>query len=97
MPSCETIMVAKRFTHAMPTSLTLKNIPDALYERLKASAQVHRRSLNFEAIVCLEEVLLSARVEPAERLARAQALGAALPTARFLAKDIDAFKRDGRA
>ncbi len=30
----------------MPTSLTLKNIPDAVYERLKAAAELHRRSLN---------------------------------------------------
>ena len=27
----------------MPTSLTLKNIPDAVYERLKAAAEQHRR------------------------------------------------------
>ena len=42
----------------MPTSVTLKNIPDAVYERLKAAAELHRRSLNSEAIVCLESVLL---------------------------------------
>ena len=42
----------------MPTTLTLKNIPDAVYARLKLSAEVHRRSLNGEAIVCLETVLL---------------------------------------
>ncbi len=41
----------------MPTTLTLKNIPDEVYERLKASAEKHRRSLNSEAIVCLESVL----------------------------------------
>ena len=38
----------------MPTTLTLKSIPDEVYERLKASAEVHRRSLNSEAIACLE-------------------------------------------
>ena len=80
----------------MPTTLTLKNIPDDLYERLKESAAVHRRSLNSEAIVCLESVLLSGRVEPAERLARARALRAALPKGRFRARDIDALKREGR-
>lgn len=42
----------------MPTTLTLKNIPDEVYERLKLSAAVHRRSLNSEAIVCLESVLI---------------------------------------
>lgn len=80
----------------MPTSLTLKNIPDALYERLKAAAELHRRSLNSEAIVCLESVLLPNRVAPSDRLARARALRAGLPQGRFTAEDIDAAKRAGR-
>jgi len=80
----------------MPTTLTLKNIPDALYERLKAAAQTHRRSLNSEAIVCLESVLLPTKVAPNERLARARELRAALPEGKFLARDIDASKREGR-
>jgi antitoxin FitA len=65
----------------MPTTLTLKNIPDEIYERLKASAEVHRRSLNSEAIVCLESVLVPARVGPSERIARARALRASLAPA----------------
>jgi antitoxin FitA len=80
----------------MPTTLTLKNIPDEVYDRLKASAQTHRRSLNSEAIVCLESVLIPAHVSASERLARARALRAALPQAKFRAKDIDAHKREGR-
>lgn len=56
----------------MPTTLTLKNIPDEVYERLKASAAAHRRSLNSEAIVCLESVLVPGRVAVSERLARAR-------------------------
>jgi antitoxin FitA len=80
----------------MPTNLTLKNIPDEVYERLKASAESHRRSLNSEIIVCLESVLIPGRVPPAERLARARALRSALPKVRFKAKDIDAMKRERR-
>lgn len=81
----------------MPTTLTLKNIPDAVYARLKAAAEAHRRSLNSEAIVCLESVLLPARLPASERLARARELRAALPNGRFLTHDIDAGKREGRA
>ena len=81
----------------MPTTLTLKNIPDSVYVRLKASAELHRRSMNIEAIVCLEAVLLPTRVEPTERLARARDLRAALKPSKFLARDIDALKREGRA
>ena len=80
----------------MPATLTLKSIPDEVYQRLKASAEVHRRSMNSEAIVCLESILLPGKMAPAERLARAQALRATLPQGKFLAKDIDALKREGR-
>lgn len=80
----------------MSTTLTLKNIPDAVYERLKASATAHRRSLNSEAIVCLESVLLPGSIDPRERIARARALRDMLPKARFKTRDIDTFKREGR-
>jgi len=80
----------------MPTTLTLKSIPDVVYERLKASAEAHRRSLNSEAIVCLETVLLPGKMPPAERLARARALRASLPQGVLHARDIDAMKREGR-
>lgn len=76
----------------MPTTLTLKNIPDEVYERLKAAAKAHRRSLNSEAIICLETVLLPGKMPPAERLARARALRASLPQGKFRAKDIDRFE-----
>lgn len=81
----------------MPTTLTLKNIPDAVYEQLKAAALTNRRSLNSEAIVRLEATLLAGRVDTGERLARARALRAALPKGKFKARDIDALKREGRA
>jgi plasmid stability protein len=48
----------------MPMNLTLKNIPDAVYDKLKNSAQAHRRSMNCEAMVCLETVLFSLRIAP---------------------------------
>ena len=79
----------------MPTTLTLKNIPDAVYERLRASAGLHRRSLNSEAIVCLESVLLPSRMTTGEQLQRARELRASLDF-RVTARDLDAFKREGR-
>lgn len=80
----------------MPTTLTLENIPDEVYQRLKASAELHGRSLSNEAIVCLESVLLPGRIDAGERLARARALRAALPRAGFETRDIDAMKREER-
>jgi len=80
----------------MPTNLTLKNVPDEVYERLKAAASQHRRSLNREAIVLLESALLNVRTDPAERLARARALRAGLAKRSFARRDIDRLKREGR-
>lgn len=81
----------------MPTTLTLKNIPDTVYERLKAAAQTHRRSLNSEAIVCLESALIPTQTSPGERLARARELRAALPQNSFKVEDIEASKQQDRA
>ena len=81
----------------MPATLTLKNIPDDVYERLKHSAQTHRRSLNSEVIVCLETMLFPAKVTTGERLERARALRAPLGKDAFHAGDIDVAKRAGRA
>jgi antitoxin FitA len=80
----------------VPTTLTLKNIPDRLYAQLKLSAATHRRSLNGEAIVCLEASLLARRVATDDRLARARELRASLAPVKFKARDIDAMKREGR-
>ncbi|MCQ8103334.1 Arc family DNA-binding protein, partial [Methylomonas sp. SURF-2] len=40
-------------------ALTIKNIPDSLYEQLKSAAELHRRSINSEVLVCLEKVLVA--------------------------------------
>lgn len=37
------------------TSFTLKNIPPALYERIKVKAKLNRRSINNEIITMLEQ------------------------------------------
>lgn len=79
----------------MPTTLTLKNIPDEVYNRLKKAAEAHRRSLNREAIVCLETVLMPTKMSSSDRLARARQLRAGLGT-QFLVRDIDALKGQGR-
>jgi plasmid stability protein len=81
----------------MPKTLILKDVPDELYERLKLSAQMRRRSMSSEAIVCLAAALLPGKLTPTERLARARALRAELQNGEFRGRDIDAAKREGRA
>jgi len=54
-------------------TLTIKNIPDELYGRLKERAKQHRRSINSEVIVCLEQVLGSAPIDRTALLASIRA------------------------
>ena len=50
-------------------ALTIKGIPDEVYRKLKAAAQRHRRSLNSEVIVCLEQTLSAEREDPEDVIA----------------------------
>jgi plasmid stability protein len=77
-------------------SLTVKNIPDDLYEHLKQAAKAHRRSINSEIIVCLERALLPNKLPPDERLSSARALRKRVNTSVFDVADIDAAKNEGR-
>lgn len=81
----------------MAKTLTLKNLPDALHARLSAAAKRHRRSLNNEAIVCLEAGLGAETPSVEEELARIRALRDGLGPHIFEPDEIDAFKREGRA
>jgi plasmid stability protein len=55
-------------------ALTIKNIPDVVYRRLKEHARQNRRSLNSEAIVLLEQGLGRGRRSAEEALAALKAL-----------------------
>jgi plasmid stability protein len=81
----------------MPTTITLKNVPDAVYELLKVVAQIHHRSLNSEVIACLETILLPVKKAPLERLARARILRSQLENKGITAADMTDFKGQGRA
>jgi plasmid stability protein len=77
-------------------TLTIKIIPEELRKRLKESAAQHRRSINREAISCLETVLVGDRVEPRDFLARARALRARMPRVFLTQRDLRAAKNQGR-
>lgn len=49
-------------------TITLKNVPKALHRNLKKRAALHKRSLNKEAIACLEEKVGVARPVPVKEL-----------------------------
>lgn len=55
-------------------NITVKNVPDALYERLKDAAARNRRSINSEVIVQLERALGAGAVDAEALLVRARAV-----------------------
>jgi plasmid stability protein len=59
---------------ATMTNLTIKSVPDALYRQLKERAAEHRRSLNSEVIVCLEQAVAATAVDSTAFLAKADAI-----------------------
>lgn len=57
-------------------AITVKSIPDALFQRLKESAQANHRSVNAEIIACLEKKLMPTKLETKQKLERARSLRA---------------------
>jgi plasmid stability protein len=80
----------------MPT-LTVKNIPPDLYERLKALAQAHQRSINSEVIACLEQSVYSRRLDPDTLLASARSLREKTGPYAISDQEFDQAKRAGRS
>jgi plasmid stability protein len=55
-------------------AITVKNIPDDLYEHLKESAAANHRSLNREIIACIENAVGSRAFDPEAVLKQASRL-----------------------
>ena len=55
-------------------TITVKNIPDELYQRLKSVAESNRRFVNSEVIKCIEDAVQARRIDPEEVIANARRL-----------------------
>ena len=77
-------------------TLTIKNVPEKLHKRLKESAVQHRRSINSEAICCLERVLGAHRVDPKKFLAEVDAMRKRMPYVNLTEEFLRAAKNEGR-
>jgi antitoxin FitA len=77
-------------------ALTIKNLPDDLYQKLKNAAMAHRRSLNSELIYCLEMVLSPRKLTVAERLQRARNLRRQVSTGKVTPEEIENAIDSGR-
>jgi len=78
-------------------ALTIKNVPDDLYNELKHVAEQHHRSINSEVIVCLKNTLLPKRVTPSDRLSNIQSLRSQITPNIITTEDIDNAIDEGRA
>jgi plasmid stability protein len=80
----------------MMATLTIKNIPEKLHKLLKESAAQHRRSINSEAICCLEKVLGTHHVDPRKFLAKVDAMQKRMPYVNLTEEFLRAAKNEGR-
>lgn len=77
-------------------TITVKNIPEDLYGRLKAEAAKNHRSINGEVIACIERSLMLQRVPANRIMARARRLQASIGGGLFTLEELDRARREGR-
>ena len=77
-------------------NLTIKNIPEELYQKLKKSAKLNRRSMNSEILVCLEQVLLKPELDQTKILQRIRQLRAQSNRNLLTDEQILKLKNEGR-
>jgi plasmid stability protein len=77
-------------------NLTIKNLPREVHRSLKERAKRNRRSLNSEVIEILARTLPPPAVDPAEFLARIEAMHRKYPNLRMTPEEIRAARLEGR-
>lgn len=77
-------------------ALTVKNIPNDLYDELKQTAAQHHRSINSEVIVCLKRMLLPNKISPQDRLKEIQVLRRQIAVDAISVEEIDEAINEGR-
>ena len=77
-------------------TVTVKNIPDELYRRLKTAAEINRRSINSEIVVCFENAVTSRRINPDEVLEDARRLRQLTAGHRISDQEFNQAKGEGR-
>ena len=77
-------------------TLTIKNVPDELYTQLKELAAANRRSINSEAIRCIERAVGTHRLDPEEIITRARLLREATSAYIVSNEELTEAKNEGR-
>lgn len=79
----------------MPT-MTIKNVPEDLYARIKESASEHGRSMNNEVIYLLKRGCHGRRIDVEHFLAKAEAIRNKLVLPPLTDEALSVAKREGR-
>ena len=77
-------------------AITVKNVPGALYQDIKRSAEQHHRSMNGEIIACLERALHSHASDAEAIIERARNVRKKNDSFRLNEKILQSAKRMGR-
>ncbi len=77
-------------------TVTVKNIPDELYARLKSVAEINRRSINSEIIMCIEHAVTIRKVDPERLLESARQLRQLTAKNPILDEEFNEAKAEGR-
>jgi plasmid stability protein len=77
-------------------SLTIEDIPEDLLERLRRSAEEHRRSLNSEVLLRLERSIGSASIDPEAFLTRVRRLQERTKLPPLMEELLEQARREGR-
>jgi len=77
-------------------ALTIKNIPDDVYNALKDRSKQQHRSINSEVIMFLKRSLLPKRISSEERLSTIRAIRSQVKSGAITAEDINQAINKGR-
>jgi hypothetical protein len=77
-------------------TITVKNIPDEIYERLKLTAKANRRSINSQIITIIEEAVRSKKIDHEILLLQARQLREATAGYAITDEEFNQMKDAGR-
>ncbi len=77
-------------------AVTLKNIPPEVYERVKQSARINRRSINSELLAIIEQALLPRPLDVTETLERTRRVRELTAPYVVTDEEITRLKNEGR-
>ncbi len=77
-------------------AVTLKNIPPEVYERIKQSARINRRSINSELLAIIEQAVLPRPLDVTETLERTRRVRELTAPYVVTDEEITRLKNEGR-